>query len=189
MEARPIDDLVGLARDLAGFLKTLQDVDATGAPEPNAHNFFRGAHLSVYDAETISCIETLTGMIDAEAAAQVWSKAMTSEWNRPPVWVHGDIAAPNILVNDGRLCGVIDFGQLAAGDPACDLAIAWTLLSGESRQVFRDELGPDQATWQRGCGWALWKALLLMASHRQDDTIRVDADRVIREILEESELL
>ena len=187
MEARPIDDLVSLALDLAVFLKTLQGIDATGAPKPNVHNFFRGAHLSVYESETISCIERLRDMIDAEGAEQAWSQAMISEWSRPPVWVHGDIAASNLLVSDGRLCGVIDFGQLAAGDPACDLAIAWTLLSGEGRQVFRDELDLDRATWMRGRGWALWKALLTLESHRHGDTICIPAHRVISQILAESE--
>ena len=69
----------------------------------------------------------------------------------------------NLLLNDGRLSAVIDFGQVAVGDPACDLAIAWTLLDGESRTVFRSALGLDSATWHRGRAWALWKALILAA--------------------------
>ncbi|HUF73211.1 MAG TPA: aminoglycoside phosphotransferase family protein [Gammaproteobacteria bacterium] len=182
-EESPIDDLVRFASDLAGLLRALQGVDAACAPEPDADNFFRGAHLSVYDSETINCIGRLEGVIDAKAAAAVWRQAVESEWNGPPVWVHGDIAAPNLLVTNGRLSGVIDFGQLAAGDPACDLAIAWTFLSGKSREVFRDELNLDGATWMRGRGWALWKALLTLDTHRDYGAARAPVKRVIHEIL------
>ena len=78
------------------------------------------------------------------------------------MWVHGDVAAGNLLQREGRLSAVIDFGGLAVGDPACDLAIAWTLFSGsgESRRAFRDALSLDDRTWARARGWALWKALI-----------------------------
>jgi aminoglycoside phosphotransferase (APT) family kinase protein len=69
----------------------------------------------------------------------------------------------NLLVRDGRLCGVIDFGQFCVGDPACDLVPAWTLLDTESREVFRAGVAVDEATWARGRGWALWKALIVAA--------------------------
>lgn len=180
-------DLVSLASDLAHFLKSLQSIDATDAPGPSADNFFRGAHPSVYHSETVQYLRELDGLIDVTVAAKVWHQAVASEWSRSPVWVHGDFAASNLLVNDAGLCGVIDFGQLAAGDPACDLAIAWTLLSGASRQVFRDELNIGQSTWLRGRGWALWKALLTLESHQQGDELWEAADGVIREILAESE--
>ena len=62
-------------------------------------------------------------------------------------------------MNNGQLNAVIDFGQLGIGDPACDLAIAWALLTGKSREAFRAALKLDSATWARGRGWALWKAL------------------------------
>lgn len=64
---------------------------------------------------------------------------------------------------DDTLKAVIDFGQLAIGDPACDLAIAWTLFTGQSRERFRRELLLDEHTWMRGRGWALWKALIVAA--------------------------
>jgi aminoglycoside phosphotransferase (APT) family kinase protein len=180
-----VDDLMTLASDLAEFLKALQGVDVAGAPEPNAHNFFRGAHLSVYDSETMRCIGRLRDEIDAEAAAKVWRRAMASKWDRSPVWVHGDFAAPNLLVKDARLSAVIDFGQLAAGDPACDLAIAWAFLSAESRQAFRETIGLDEETWLRGRGWALWKALLTLMTRRRGDPEWEAASRVTREILAE----
>jgi aminoglycoside phosphotransferase (APT) family kinase protein len=58
-----------------------------------------------------------------------------------------ELASGNLIVEDGRLSGVIDFGSCAVGDPACDLTIAWTLLSGEGRQAFRTELSPDNSAW------------------------------------------
>jgi aminoglycoside phosphotransferase (APT) family kinase protein len=71
----------------------------------------------------------------------------------------------NLLVRDGRLAAVIDFGSSGVGDPACDMVIAWTLLSGESRKAFRATLAVDDATWARGRGWALWKALITLADN------------------------
>ena len=83
-------------------------------------------------------------------------------WERDPVWFHGDVAAGNLLVRDGRLAAVLDFGTSGVGDPACDMVIAWTFLSGASRDRFRAERGVDAATWSRGRGWALWKALITL---------------------------
>jgi aminoglycoside phosphotransferase (APT) family kinase protein len=77
------------------------------------------------------------------------------------VWVHGDVSVSNLLVQTGRLSAVIDFGQLGVGDPACDLAIAWTFFDGASRQAFRHALALDAETWARGRGWTLWKALIV----------------------------
>ncbi|CAG8641393.1 38760_t:CDS:2 [Gigaspora margarita] len=76
------------------------------------------------------------------------------------VWVHGDIAIGNLLVKDGKLCGVIDFGMLGVGDPSCDFVIAWTFLDKKSRKTFFKELSCDKETWSRARGWALWKALI-----------------------------
>ena len=90
-------------------------------------------------------------------------RALASRWMRDPVWFHGDIAPGNLLMQDGRLSAVIDFGTSGIGDPACDLAIAWTLFHGESRRAFRDALPLDAAPWERGAGWTLWKALAVVA--------------------------
>ena len=77
------------------------------------------------------------------------------------MWTHGDIAPGNLLVQDGALSAVIDFGCSCVGDPACDLAIAWTTFRGPSRAAFRTALPLDDETWARGRGWALWKALII----------------------------
>jgi aminoglycoside phosphotransferase (APT) family kinase protein len=93
----------------------------------------------------------------------VWEDALAATWHAPPVWVHGDVAPANLLVVDGRLRAVLDFGCSAVGDPACDVVIAWTFFTGASRRVFRDRLQVDDGAWRRGRGWALWKALLVLA--------------------------
>ncbi len=138
----------------------------------------------VYDSQVRECVDVLQGVIDASEAVSTWEEALEARPKQPSVWVHGDIAAENLLVEGGQLCAVIDFGQLAVGDPSCDVTIAWTLFSGRSREAFRTELNVDEATWVRGRGWGLWKALLEMREHRPgnpEDAAR--AERVIRNII------
>jgi aminoglycoside phosphotransferase (APT) family kinase protein len=151
---------VAFASALAAFLNALREVDATDGPPPGEHNFFRGGPLRTYEAETLEAIAALDGQVDRGAVERVWSEAMATEWDRPPVWVHGDVASGNLLVRDGRLTAVLDFGSSGVGDPACDCVIAWTFLRGAARERFRAELDADAATWARGRGWALWKALI-----------------------------
>jgi aminoglycoside phosphotransferase (APT) family kinase protein len=162
-----VTDLAGFAASLAGFLATLQAIDTGGGPPAGKHNFFRGGPLATYHEQTQRLISLTAEKIDAGAAAEVWDAAMASTWRRPPVWVHGDVTGSNLLVADGALCAVIDFGGLAVGDPACDLVMAWTFFTGDSAAVFRRGLGLDEATWARGRGWALWKALLMVAEETE----------------------
>lgn len=158
-----IEDLNLFAADLAQFLQQLQRIDSKGGPVAGEHSFYRGGALTTYDAETQGAIKILRQQIDTVAVSSMWSEALSETWSSAPVWVHGDIAPGNLLVKEGRLCAVIDFGQLAIGDPACDLVIAWTFLNAESREVFRKTLQLDKATWARARGWALWKALIVCA--------------------------
>jgi aminoglycoside phosphotransferase (APT) family kinase protein len=125
-----IGDLTAFAADLAAFLVALRDADPAGGPEPGLHNWFRGGHLRVYDAQARQAIEVLDGRIPGDLATEIWQSALRASWDRRPVWFHGDIAPGNLLVRDGALAAVIDFGTCGVGDPACDLAIAWTFLSG-----------------------------------------------------------
>lgn len=154
-----IKNLPQFAVALAEFLNALQQCDPTGGPLAGEHNFYRGGALATYDIETREAIASLDDKTYAEVTTEIWNLALSSTWQSPPVWVHGDIAIGNLLVNKGQLSAVIDFGQLCIGDPACDLAIAWTLFTGESRDAFRATLKLDSATWARGRGWTLWKAL------------------------------
>lgn len=160
-----IDDLNDFATTLAGFLSALQQIDAAGGPRPGAHNFYRGAPLDTYDDETRRAIVALDGRVDTEAACAVWDAALAAKRQRSPVWFHGDVASGNLLVTDGRLSAVIDFGTSGVGDPACDLTVAWTFLSGDSRETFRAAVPADEAMWARSRGWALWKAVITLVEH------------------------
>lgn len=155
-----IGDAHRFARDLAEFLLALQRAEAGGGPAAGPHSFFRGGDLAVYDAQTRESVAALAGVVDADRVMAVWEQALASRWRQPPVWVHGDVAPGNLLVSKGRLCAVIDFGCSAVGDPACDLAVAWTFLDRSAATVFRQTLATDDDTWTRGRGWTLWKALL-----------------------------
>jgi aminoglycoside phosphotransferase (APT) family kinase protein len=160
-----IGDLPGFATSLARFLVALRGVEATGGPGPGRHNFFRGGPLETYEGEALEALDALGDEVPADAVKRVWDDAMATEWDREPVWFHGDVATGNLLVRDGRLAAVLDFGTSGVGDPACDTVIAWTFLSGTSRDRFRAALGVDAGTWSRGRGWALWKALITLVGH------------------------
>jgi aminoglycoside phosphotransferase (APT) family kinase protein len=160
LELESINDISKLAKDLAHFLNELQKIDTSNAPLAGQHCFYRGAPLSVYDTETKRAIQNLSDTINAKLAIEIWDKAVMTKWERLPVWFHGDIAKGNLLTKNGELYAVIDFGCCGVGDPACDLSIAWTFFSEDSRQMFKTELDLDEHTWQRGRAWALWKALI-----------------------------
>ena len=181
----PIANLPRFATDLANFLKTLQAIDAAEGPLPGSHNFYRGGDLHVYHNETHNAIQSLNTCIDQAAATAVWQAALHKPFSDRPVWVHGDIASTNLLVQDSRLSAVIDFGCLGIGDPACDLTIAWTFFSGPSREAFRRHLEADAGTWARARGWAIWKALITMADARTDVPKRQEAQRVFNEVITE----
>jgi aminoglycoside phosphotransferase (APT) family kinase protein len=169
-----VGDLNGFATDLADFLGALYKIEPNGGPEPGAHNFFRGGPLTTYDVETRAAISDLKGEIDTNAATEVWEAALAATWHDPPVWIHGDVTAANLLVVDGRLSAVVDFGCSGVGDLACDLTIAWTFFFGDSREVFRDRLQLDEGTWARGRGWALWKALITLVKAMNVDDAQAD---------------
>ncbi len=158
-----VADLSEFARSLATFLTVLYAQPTDGGPPAGQHNFFRGASPAVYDEETRATVAYLGDAIDGAAAIEAWDAALAAPFDGPPVWFHGDLSASNLLVHDGRLSAVIDFGTIGVGDPACDLAIAWTFFAGKSRRVFRDTVRLDDGAWARGRGWTLWKALITYA--------------------------
>jgi aminoglycoside phosphotransferase (APT) family kinase protein len=169
-----IANLSEFAKELAEFLRALQQCDTIDGPMAGSHNFYRGGPLITYDAETRQAIVNLRDSVDGELITAVWNAALASTWQRSPVWIHGDVVTGNLLVENGKLSAVIDFGSMGIGDPACDLVIAWTLFTGESRDAFRAALPFDTATWARGRGWALWKALITCASLPGTNPIEVE---------------
>lgn len=147
-----------IAVQLVDFLKELQAIDDIEVIPPGQHNFWRGEHVSVYDENARNQIDELRNIIDSKQALKLWEAACATKWDREPVWVHGDFAVGNILIENGELVGVIDLGGMATGDPSCDLVIAWTFLEGKSREIFINAMGLDADTWLRARAWALWKA-------------------------------
>lgn len=176
-----ISDPVRFAEDVGGFLVALRNVDPAGGPTPGEHSFYRGCSPAEYDGETRRRLVELAGRIDVPAAQAVWTAAVASDWDRDPVWFHGDLAVGNLLVAGGRLSAVIDFGTCGVGDPACDLVLAWTFLRDPARAAFAEVVGLDAATWARARGWALWKALISV----RDDDPEASAEhwRTIEEVL------
>lgn len=161
-----IADPRGAAVELARFFAALQRIDPAGGPPPEWSNGFRGVHLGddrdspIVQTRIRPRIAALEGLVDTNAVTALWEAALSAPpWDGPPVWIHGDPAPGNLLATDGRLSAVIDFGTLAVGDPACDLIAAWAFLDAETRDVFRDTLAVDDATWARGRGWGLASTL------------------------------
>lgn len=160
---------VRFASELAKFLSALQRVNADNGPEPGIHNWFRGGTLRTFAGITERALSALEGSVDGQLARAIWIEALEAPWDGTRRWFHGDVTGGNLLLDgDGQLSAVIDFGTCGVGDPACDLAVAWTLLTDEGRQAFRDELAVDEAAWSRGRGWALWKTLATCSSTYED---------------------
>jgi aminoglycoside phosphotransferase (APT) family kinase protein len=156
-----VKDLEKFAIDLAAFLTCLQSIDPSDGPAPGEHNFYRGGSLAVYDDESRAAIERFRDELDASLCLAIWERALSTAWGAEPLWIHGDMDQGNLLVDQsGRLSGVIDFGLLGIGDPACDLVLAWTFFDRKSRISFKEAVNLDENTWDRARGWALWKALI-----------------------------
>lgn len=152
-----------LASDLAEVVRALRlaEVPGEALSDPDLR-WYRGEPLATMDAVTRQNIERCRALgdfaLDFDAAERLWEEAMRlpGTKDRPaPHWYHGDLAAENLLTLDGRLSAVLDFGSLSIGDPAVDLAVAWEVLDPPARDIFRRELGVDEATWLRGRAWAL----------------------------------
>ncbi len=180
-----IADEKRLAAALARFVQALHRVDQMDGPHPGAHNFGRGVPLAKRDAYVRTALTELTGIIDVEAAAIEWEIAMSMPvWPEEPVWIHGDLQAGNLLVRDGQLTAIIDFGGLGVGDPAVDLLPAWNLFGQQAREVYRNTLKVDEATWGRGRGWALSVALIALPYYYETNpTIVTSSLHVIEELL------
>lgn len=148
-------DAIQAARDLASFVAALQRMDPSGAPQG------RGIPLNQRDREIRSWLARFDG--NATVTAE-WERALAAPpWDGPPVWHHGDLDIRNWLVRGGRIRAVIDWEAMGVGDPACDVMVAWKLHSAAAREVFREALPTDDATWDRARGWVLSQAVAALA--------------------------
>lgn len=185
-EPGALSEPVLLAEDLARFVAAMRTITLPGAPQA-----YRGGQPALLDASTRAAIEALRDLpeegVDCDAATAVWEEALrTPGWDGRPVWLHADLMPGNLLVDDGRLVSVIDFGCTGAGDPACDLFPAWNLLPAGAREVFRGALGVDDSAWSRGRGRTLSQALIALPYYRNTNpTMARNARHVIRAVLGE----
>jgi len=166
-----IGDLDRFAAVLAAFLTAIRRVSTEGGPAAGPRSFHRGGSLDVYDSEVRAALARMRSRVDGDRLLQIWDEGRATAWTAAPVWIHGDISVGNLLVRHGELVAVIDFGQLAVGDPACDLAIAWALFAERSRESFRLAVDLDEGTWARGKAWALWKALITASGLSQTNAV------------------
>jgi aminoglycoside phosphotransferase (APT) family kinase protein len=170
--AAVISDPAQAAIDLGRFVSALQGIHPTDGPAPRQ----RGKPLASRDVATRAAIEVLRDLngdaasisnLDLDAALTAWTSAVqVPDWGRPPVWFHGDLLPGNLVVSEGRLSAVIDFGCMGVGDPACDAMVAWTFLAASERETFRLAADVDDATWARGRGWALSVGLIALPYYR-----------------------
>ncbi|WP_431895474.1 aminoglycoside phosphotransferase family protein [Micromonospora haikouensis] len=154
-------DDVPLARDLADFVRALHGVDPAGGPAKPPGS--RGAALRHADDAVRRVLPRLAAHddgFDVRAAEAAWEVCLAApEWDREPVWIHGDLQPGNLVIDGGRLVAAIDFGALGVGDPAPDVAPALWTFTGAARGTYREAIGYDDATWRRACGWALAPSL------------------------------
>jgi aminoglycoside phosphotransferase (APT) family kinase protein len=176
---RLVDDERRAAEDLARFVVDLRRIDPIGAP--------RGGRrpLRELDAVTREVIESARGVIDGNAAVAAWERALRAPaWAGSPVWIHSDLLRPNVLVRDGRVCAVIDFGGVGVGDPAADVIAAWSVFGRAGRGVYRAALEVDDGTWERARGFALHQAALIVPYYGETNPGFVaSARRTIEEVL------
>ncbi|MFE6521934.1 aminoglycoside phosphotransferase family protein [Streptomyces sp. NPDC057794] len=171
-----------LAGDLASYVRALRRIDVSGGPAG------RGVPLGARDRSVREALAQLTGRVDTAAVARRWEEALGApEHSGPPVWAHGDLMAGNLLVRDGRLSAVIDYGTVGVGDPAVDLISAWCVLPAEVRGHFREAVGAGQAEWARGRGWALSIAVIALPYYWETNPpVAENSRHVIAEILAEA---
>jgi aminoglycoside phosphotransferase (APT) family kinase protein len=173
-------DAIQAARGLAALVGALQGVDPAGAPRG------RGIPLVERDEEFRYWLARFDG--DSEVAVE-WERALAAPaWDGPPVWHHGDLDARNWLVRGERIRGVIDWGSMGVGDPACDVMVAWKLHSAAARNAFREALPTDDATWVRARGWALSQAVAILAYYTPENspTLYHEAESWLSLVLSES---
>ena len=183
-----VDDANAAALDLAAFIRALRAVPAHDRPPAVPGG--RGGPLSGRDAETRAAIAALDGLIDAEAVTAAWQASLDAPaYDGEPVCIHADLTPGNLIVRDGRLSAVIDFGMLTVGDPACDLTVAWNFFDTRTRRVFRDALSVDDAAWLRARGWAISGSLIALPYYMGTNPgIVAQSWRTLREVVADHEI-
>lgn len=169
----PPADLSTAAVALGQFLRRLHQP----APREAPHNPWRSVPLAARTSVLKDHLQQVDGLVDRNAVLELWERALAAApWPGPPVWIHGDLHPGNLLVSEGRLSAVIDFGDLAAGDPATDVSVMWMLLPPSTRSALRasarGEFDPvDDHTVLRARGWAVALGLAYVVNSRDDEAM------------------
>jgi aminoglycoside phosphotransferase (APT) family kinase protein len=189
--AEHFGDSESAARDLAGFLQALWRLPVPEAISPGPHPELQRRTLADRDAAVRRSIAAISDEFDSDVLTRVWERALAAPpWPAEAVWVHGDFHTGNLLARDGRVTAVLDFGGLGRGDPACDLDVAYTLMTERTRAVFRDELGLDAHTWDRGRGWSLAGGVNAHAAYaRTEPRVVAQTRRQIAAVIAEDALV
>jgi aminoglycoside phosphotransferase (APT) family kinase protein len=180
-----VDSTLDLAHALADFVADLRSIPAAQLPPPGSEGFTRGGPLRRRDEDFHTALPRCAPVVDVSRVATIWRDALVApDWDGPPVWLHADLIAPNLLVRDGRLAGVLDFGAMATGDPAYDLIVAWFVLDAAGRRLFLDRVGIDDATCRRARGLVVSQSVIALPYYRDTNPVMVaTALRGIAEVL------
>lgn len=186
-ESTPPSDTGRASRQLGAFLAALHQPAPTSAP----HNPLRGVPLAERAERLDAGLSALGGRVDGRRCRDVFADlAGTPAWGAAPVWLHGDLHPLNLLVDGGVLSAVVDFGDVCAGDPATDLAVAWMILPHEERRAFREAAGAerpvDDATWRRARAWALALGVAFLAGSDDNATMEAIGRRTLAAALDEA---
>jgi len=155
-----LPDPPAAAQALGWCLRALRQLPVAGAPLAGRGNALRGAGLARIDADTRAALARADGLVNQPAALALWQDALDAPAHAgPPVWLHGNLHPGALLSRDGRLTALLDWDFSATGDPAVDLAAAWTCLPARARDAFRTAAGAPGPAWQRAAGWALHLAV------------------------------
>lgn len=170
-----VHDQVRFAEDLAQLVLALQAMDVAGRSW-DGHS--RGGPLSTRSAGVRQALAQSTELTDVPALTRVWERCLAAgRGDQPDVWLHGDLMPGNLLVRDGRLAAVIDCETVCVGDPAVDLIPAWNLMTATGRSAYRRALAVDDATWERGRGWAIAQAIVALPYYVDSNPVMASTAR------------
>lgn len=184
MAGTSVDDPESAAERLGAFVEALRSIEVAGEPSTNQ----RGRPLAASDEWTRASIAAVAGEFDPVVLTARWESALAvPSWDGATTWIHGDLLPGNLLIRDGDLTAVIDFGECAVGNPTCDLVAGWWVFEGSSRDVFRRASGADWDSWNRARGWALSGAVGALAYYaRTNPEFSDQARRTIRSVIADS---
>jgi len=178
-EASHVISEVEAARDLADFILALRAVDPAGAPLAGRKP------LTALDAPTRKALAACEHNVEVSRVLAVWEDALASDpFTGKPTWMHADLLPSNLLLRDGQVHAVLDWGSCGVGDPAQDVIPAWAVFGPAGRAAFREALAVEEQTWRRARGVALHQAALIIPYYRETNAaFTAQAVRTVEQVL------